>query len=107
MVIGGAYGGYQVGSGINEIRNGNTQKGTDKIVSGTADLISSGAVAVAAASSSTIVGLPVAGVALGVAGVSQAAKYAYKYRGKIAQGAKWAGNKISQGFGALRNAFAD
>jgi hypothetical protein len=106
VLIGGAYGGYQIGSGINELREGNTQAAKDKIISGTADVITSGALAVAGTSAGTVVGLPVAAVALGVAGVSQGAKYAYRYREQIGNGLSWAGGKIAQGYGAVKGAVA-
>lgn len=96
-VIGAALGGWEIGQGINEVRSGNTQKGKEKIISGSADVITAGALGVAATSSATVVGLPVAGVALGVAGAAQAAKYGYKHRHQIAGAAKWTGKKIAAG----------
>lgn len=98
-VLGAAVGGYEMGTGINNIANGNTAKGKEQVLSGSMDVLCSGALAVAATSSGTVVGLPVAGVALGVAAVSQGVKYGYKYRNEIASGAKWAGNKVAQGAG--------
>ncbi len=96
-IISTAVGGYEIGQGINELRAGNHKKATEKIVAGAADVVTAGAVATAATASGTVVGLPAAGVALAVAGAAQGVKYAYKYRGKIAKGAKWAGRKVSQG----------
>ena len=126
-VLGVALGGFEIGQGINSIQDGKDSKGRDQIISGSADVITSGALGVAAVSSGSIIGLPVAGVALGVAGVAQGAKYAWKYRenigdaaqwtgGKIASGAEWAGDKISDvaggvsdavgsGFSSLKKAF--
>jgi len=96
-ILGAGLGGYEIGQGINNLRDGNKAKGKEQLISGTADVVTSGALAVAATSAGTVVGLPVAGVALGVAGVSQAAKYGYKYRGEIAKGAKYVGNGIANG----------
>lgn len=101
-VLGVGLGGYKVGQGVHKLtdnRTDNDAAGRDKVISGTADVITSGALGVAAVSSGTVVGLPVAGVALGVAGVSQGAKYAWKYRDKLGDAAQWTGNKISQGAG--------
>ena len=96
-VLGAGLGGFEVGKGINNMMDGNTAKGKEQVVSGSMDVLCSGALAVAATSSGTVVGLPVAGVALGVAAASQGVKYGYKYRHKIADGAKWAGKKVAQG----------
>lgn len=93
-VLGVALGGYQVGKGINSIRNGETEKGRDQVISGTADVITSGALGVAAVASGTVVGMPVAAVALGVAGVSQGAKYAWKYRENIGDAGRAVGRAV-------------
>ena len=94
-VLGVALGGYEIGQGVDSLSDGKTEKGRDQIISGSADVITSGALGVAAVSSGTVVGLPVAAVALGVAGVSQGAKYAWKYRENLGDAAEWTGNKIS------------
>ncbi len=96
-VLGGVLGGIEIGQGIHSLSQGNKEKGTEQVVSGSCDVVTAGALYVAATSSATVVGLPVAGVALAVAGVAQAGKYAYKYREEIGDAAKWAGNKISDG----------
>lgn len=112
-VLGGVLGGIEMGQGVYNLSQGNKQKGTDQLVSGGCDVVTAGALYVAATSSATVVGLPVAGVALAVAGVAQAGKYAYKYReqigdaarwvgGKVSDGAHWAGDKISDGAGAVK-----
>ncbi len=74
--VGLALGGIEVGRGINDLTDGKGAEGRDKIISGGADMVTAGALGVAAVSSGTVVGLPVAAVALGVAGVAQAGKYA-------------------------------
>jgi hypothetical protein len=96
-VLGGVLGGIEIGKGVYNLSQGNKQKGTDQLVSGGCDVVTTGALYVAATSSATVVGLPVAGVALAVAGVAQAGKYAYKYREQIGDAAKWVGNKVSDG----------
>ncbi len=96
-VLGGVLGGIEMGQGVYNLSQGNKEKGTEQLVSGGCDVVTAGALYVAATSSATVVGLPVAGVALAVAGVAQAGKYAYKYREEIGDAAKWAGNKISDG----------
>ncbi len=96
-VLGLALGGYEVGAGL---REGNR----DRVISGGADMVTAGALGVAAVSSGTVVGLPVAAVALGVAGVAQAGKYAYEYRDKLADGASWVGDRLMGGASALKNA---
>jgi len=96
-VLGGVLGGVEIGQGIHNLSKGNQEKGTEQVVSGSCDVVTAGALYVAATSSATVVGLPVAGVALAVAGVAQAGKYAYKYREEIGDAARWAGNKISDG----------
>jgi len=125
-VLGVALGGYNVGQGISQIQDGKTEEGRDKVISGSADVITSGALGVAAVASGSVVGIPVAAIALGVAGVSQGAKYAWKYReqigdaaGAVGKGvsnaASWAGDKVgdvasdigdsvSSGFSKLRGA---
>jgi hypothetical protein len=106
-VLGVALGGYQIGKGIDSLSDGRDEKGRDQIISGTADVVTSGALGVAAVSSGTVVGLPVAAVALGVAGVSQGAKYAWKYRENIGDAAQWTGNKVSQGAGWAADQVSD
>lgn len=96
-VLGVALGGFEIGQGINSIQDGKSEKGRDQIISGSADVVTSGALGVAAVASGTVVGLPVAGVALGVAGISQGAKYAWKYRENLGDAAQWTGNKIASG----------
>lgn len=110
-VLGVALGGFEVGRGINDVMDGKGAEGRDKIISGSADAVTGAALGVAAVSGGTVVGLPVAAVALGVAGVAQAGKYAWKYRDKIADGAGWVGDRakalggaVSKGVGALKNA---
>lgn len=115
-VLGVGLGGYEIGQGINSLSDGKSEKGRDQIISGTADVVTSGALGVAAVSSGTVVGLPVAAVALGVAGVSQGAKYAWKYREKLGDAAEWTGSKVSnvassvgdavsQGFSSVKDMF--
>lgn len=96
-VLGAAVGGYQIGTGVCNYRAGNKAKGKEQMISGTADVVTAGALAVAATSAGTVVGLPVAGVALGVAAGAQAVKYGYRYRHKIAKGAKSVGNGVVNG----------
>lgn len=125
-VLGVALGGYQIGQGIGKIQEGKSEEGRDKIISGSADVVTSGALGVAAVASGSVVGIPVAAIALGVAGVSQGAKYAWKYREQIGEAAsgvgksvvgaaEWAGDKVgdvasnigdsvSSGFSRLRGA---
>jgi len=94
-VVGVGVGAYGIYDGVQELRSGNEEEGREKIVDGTADVVTSAALGVAAISSGTVVGLPVAAVALGVAGVSQAAKYAYKFSDEIGSGASWVASKVS------------
>lgn len=99
-VLGGALGAVEVGQGIHSFSRGDSERGTEQVVSGGADIVTAGALGVAATSSATVVGLPVAAVALGVAGVAQGAKYAYKYREQIGDAAGWVGNQASRAAGA-------
>lgn len=98
-VLGVALGGFEVGQGINDLANGRSSAGRDKVISGGADMVTAGALGVAAVSSGTVVGLPVAAVALGVAGAAQAGKYAWKYRENIADGAGWVADKAGEAAG--------
>lgn len=100
-VLGGVLGAVELGSGIKDFTDGKTEQGKEKMVGGTADIVTAGALGVAATSSATVVGLPVAGVALGVAGVAQAAKYGYKYRHEIADGARKVGGAVADGAHAV------
>jgi hypothetical protein len=106
-VVGGVYGAYEVSKGIGQIRNGNSKKGKENVVSGTADMVTTGALAVAGTSAGTVVGLPVAAVALGVAGFSQGVKYSYKYREQIGKGMNFVADTVSQGYKNLKGAFSE
>ena len=113
--LGVALGGYEIAQGVGDVRAGKTSEGREKIITGAADVVTSTALGVAAVASGSVVGVPIAAVALGVAGVSQGAKYAYKYADKIGDAAEWAGGKIGQaasnvgdsvrrGWGSLKSA---
>lgn len=86
-VLSAALGGIEIGKGVKNVKHGEVEKGKEQIVAGAADVVTAGALYAAAATSATIAGIPVAGVALAVAGVSQAGKYAYKFRHPIGQAA--------------------
>jgi len=109
-VLGGALGAIDVGRGIKDMHDGKTEEGKDKIIGGSCDIVTAGALGVAATSSATVVGVPVAAVALGVAAVAQGVKYrdkiadGVKFAGdKVADGARFAGDKVSEGFSAIKN----
>ncbi len=104
-VIGMALGGFEVGDGIYKMTHGKKAEGTDKVVSGGLDIVTSAALTVAAGSASTGVGAPVAAIALGVAAGATAIKYGYKYRHEIGDLANRAGAVLSNGFHSLENIF--
>ena len=103
-VFGVAVGAWYIASGIHELAkdDGNAEKGKEKIVGGTCDIISSVALHVAAGSAATGIGAPVAAVATGVAAVAQGAKYVYKYKDEIKE---FAGSVINKGTELASKAF--
>ena len=57
-VLGGVLGAVDVGRGIKDLHDGKTEEGKDKIIGGSCDIVTAGALGVAATSSATVVGLP-------------------------------------------------
>ncbi len=97
--LGAVLGAVDVGRGIYELNKdgGDKEKAKEQIVGGTADVVTSAALYVAAGSGATGVGAPVAAVALGVAAVAQGVKYGYKYKDEIVDGAKFVAGKVGDG----------
>jgi hypothetical protein len=104
-VLGTAYGGFEVGQGINHLTRGENSQGRDKIISGTTGAIASTAVMVAAGAGATGVGAPVAAIALGVAAGASAIKYGWEYREQIGDFARDTGRAIGRGWDRLTDVF--
>ncbi len=103
--VGVVLGGVDIARGVNEMQNGDKAKGKEQITGGICDVITSGALAVAAATAPSGIG---PAIALGVAGVAQVVKYrgeiaeAGKFvGGKVADGASWLGGKLSSAFNSV------
>lgn len=105
-VISAAIGGVEVGKGIHDIRKGDKAKGTERVVTGGTDIITAAALYAAAGNSAMVGGVPVAGIALAIAGVSQAGKFAFKFRHQIGNAAKAAGHGIANGAKAAGHGIA-
>ena len=93
--LGCVLGGIEVGRGVKAVHNGDKEKGTKQIVSGACDIVTQAASGVSASCSASVVGVPVAAVALGVASAAQAGKYIYKYKDQLGSAAKKAGQGVS------------
>lgn len=111
-ILGTALGAYEVGKGIQKFQQGKTEEGQDQIIDGSADIVTSVALGVAVTSSATVVGVPVAAVALGIAGIAQGIKYRHEITAgadfvgdKMAEGATVISKGISSGFDSIKHAF--
>ena len=102
-VVGGVLGGIEIAHGAGDLKKGASAEGREHLVNGTTDVITAGALGVAATSSATVVGAPVAAAALGVAGLAQGAKYVYRYHDEIGQGLHWGGDRVAEAAGGLRD----
>lgn len=101
-LLGAALGGVEMARGAKALKNGNKTEGANRLVAGGCDVVTSGALYVAAASGATVLGLPVAGLALTVAGVSQAGKYVHKFRAPLGQTARSVGGGVARMAGQAR-----
>jgi hypothetical protein len=101
-LLGVALGGVEMARGAKALKAGKKTEGTDRLVAGACDVVTSSALYVAAASGATVLGLPVAGVALAVAGISQGGKYAHKFRAPLGKAARNIGGKLAEGAGLAR-----
>jgi len=101
-LLGAVLGGVEMARGAKALKGGKRTEGANRLVAGACDVVTSGALYVAAASGATVLGLPVAGVALAVAGVSQAGKFAHKYRAPLGKAARNVGGRLAQGAGLAR-----
>lgn len=104
-VLGLALGGFEVGHGVYQMRQGRTAEGRDEVISGGLNLLTSGAISVAVGAGATGVGAPVAAVALGVAAGAQAIRLGYQHRHEIGRLAQRAGDALSQGYHRLEQLF--
>lgn len=107
-VLTGALGAVDVVQGVQQIQQGKTSQGTDQVIAGSADIVTSVALGVAATSSASVVGVPVAAVALGVAGIAQGVKYRHQIGdaaravgNHVGQGAQFVGERVAQGARAV------
>ncbi len=94
--IGVVLGTVEVGRGIKKCVDGAHQEGKNKIISGACDIVTQTALGIAAGNDAVIAGVPVAAVALGIAGTAVAGKYIYKYHEQIGALAHQAGQKVAQ-----------
>lgn len=101
-LLGAVLGGVEMARGARALKEGKKTEGADRLVAGACDVVTSSALYVAAASGATVLGLPIAGVALAVAGVSQAGKYAHKFRDPLGKAARSVGGKLAEGTGLAR-----
>lgn len=90
-LLGLGLGGFELGRGLHDLTD--IRPNPDRAISGGADMVTAGTLGVAAVSTGTGVGLPVAAVSLGDAG------------GWVGDRARDMGGAISGGASALRNAF--
>lgn len=94
--LGVVLGGVEVGKGVKNLKEGQQKKGLEHIVSGSCDIVTQAALGVSCSTTAEVAGVPVAAVALGVAGVAQAGKYAFKFRENIGKAAQAVGSGVSR-----------
>jgi hypothetical protein len=101
----GAYGVYETGKGIIEMKNGDKEAAKENLVSGALDMTTGAALGYAGVKEGTddkIGGVSSSTVGYGVAGAAQAGKFGYKYREPIGEGLTAAKDKVTQEYHQLK-----
>jgi hypothetical protein len=101
----GAYGVYETGKGVIEMKNGDKEAGKENLISGALDMTTGAALGYAGIKEGTdekIGGVSAPVVGYGVAGAAQAGKFVYKYREPIGEGLNTAKDKVTQEYHELK-----